>query len=127
MARPALTEPPGELMYRLMSLRESSADSSSSCAHSRLATWSSTSVPRTMMRWNSSRLTSCSSRDTVAGGASATASFMISLLSVGPADRGLTTHHGLAAAARPGQSAGSRDALLPAEMLTGQTGHSLAG
>ena len=51
MASPALTEPPGELMYRLMSLRGSSADSSSNCAQIRLATWSSTSAPSTTMRW----------------------------------------------------------------------------
>src|ERR1700722_9181717 len=54
MASPAVTDPPGELMYRLMSAREFSADSSSSWAHRRLATRSSTSVPRTMIRWSRS-------------------------------------------------------------------------
>jgi len=63
MARPAVTEPPGELMYRLMSLRGSSADSSSNWPHSRLATWSSTSAPSTMMRWYSSLAATWSSSD----------------------------------------------------------------
>ena len=55
-------------MYRLMSLRGSSADSSSSWAQSRFATWSSTSAPSTMMRWYSSRVASWSSSDPVATG-----------------------------------------------------------
>src|ERR1700742_3022517 len=68
MASPALTTPPGELMYRLMSLRGSSADSSSSWAHSRLAIRSSTSAPSTMMRCWSSRAFSCSSSGPASGG-----------------------------------------------------------
>src|ERR1700722_13959182 len=100
MARPALTEPPGELMYRLMAPRGSSADSSSSWAQSRLATASSTSVPRRTMRWNMSRLMSCSSRPAAVGGA-ATASFMISLLSVWSPDPGSPST--MVRPGRPGQ------------------------
>src|SRR6185369_6894663 len=66
MASPALTEPPGELMYRLMSPRGSSADSSSNWAQSRFAIWSSTSAPSTMMRWYIRRAASWSSSVPVA-------------------------------------------------------------
>src|SRR6516162_5115185 len=55
MARPALTEPPGELMYRLMSLCASSAASSTSSAQIRLAMSSSTCWPRNTIRCRSSR------------------------------------------------------------------------
>ena len=44
IAMPAVTEPPGELMYRLMSRLASSADSSSSCAQIWLAIVSSTGL-----------------------------------------------------------------------------------
>ena len=47
---PGVTDPPGELMYRLMSRVGSSAASNRICAHSRLAMSSSTWVPRKMMR-----------------------------------------------------------------------------
>jgi hypothetical protein len=55
MAMPAVTEPPGELMYRWMSRLGSSADSSSIWAASWLAMTSSTWLPRKMMRSRSSR------------------------------------------------------------------------
>ena len=55
MAMPAVTDPPGELMYRLMSRSGSSAASSRICAHNRLAMSSSTWVPRKMMRSRRSR------------------------------------------------------------------------
>src|SRR5829696_8874723 len=61
MASPAVTDPPGLLMYRLMSARGSRAESRSSWAVIRLAMGSSTSDPRTMIRWWSSCMASWSS------------------------------------------------------------------
>jgi hypothetical protein len=54
-AIPAVTEPPGELMYSEMSAVGSSADSSSICAAIRLAMSSSTCWPSTMIRCCRSR------------------------------------------------------------------------
>jgi hypothetical protein len=56
MAMPAVTDPPGELMYSQMSLSGSSAASRSSWAQMALALSSRTSEPRKMMRSFSSRL-----------------------------------------------------------------------
>ena len=56
MPRPAVTEPPGELMYREMSLSGSVASRCKSCATTELATWSSICSPRKMMRSLSRRL-----------------------------------------------------------------------
>ena len=56
IAIPAVTEPPGELMYSQMSFSGSSAASSSSCAQIALAFSSRTSEPRKMMRSLSNRL-----------------------------------------------------------------------
>jgi hypothetical protein len=42
IASPALTDPPGELMYSLMGFRESSASRKSSCAVSSVEVWSCT-------------------------------------------------------------------------------------
>ncbi len=53
---PAVTEPPGELMYSQMSLSGSSAASSSICAQIALAFSSRTSEPSKMIRSFSSRL-----------------------------------------------------------------------
>ena len=50
MAMPALIEPPGLLIYRLMSLSGSCPSRYSSCATTRLAEVSLTSSLRTMMR-----------------------------------------------------------------------------
>src|SRR5689334_21968445 len=55
MAMPAVTEPPGELMYSAISAVGSSAASKSICAAIRLAMSSSTCWPSTMMRCWSSR------------------------------------------------------------------------
>ena len=52
---PAVTLPPGELMYSVMSFSGSSAASSSSCAVISLALVSRTSEPRMMIRSRSSR------------------------------------------------------------------------
>src|SRR6266567_9636091 len=60
MARPALTDPPGELMYRLMSRLASSADSRTISAQIRLASSSSTCWPRKMIRCRSRRWKSAS-------------------------------------------------------------------
>ena len=68
MASIAGTDPPGELIHRLMSRRGSSADSRSSWAQSRLPAASSRVVPSTMMRWCSSRVASSSSRPRRVGG-----------------------------------------------------------
>src|SRR3954451_18494347 len=62
MARPAYTEPPGLLMYRLMSVRGSSADRTSSWEQTRLAETSSTWVPSSTMRWARSWAASWSSK-----------------------------------------------------------------
>ena len=56
MAMPAVTEPPGLLMYIQMSLPGSSASRKRSCAQIWLATSSLTSVPSMMMRLLSRRL-----------------------------------------------------------------------
>ena len=61
MASIAETEPPGELIQRLMSARGSSAESSSSWCISRLPLPSRSSSPSTMMRWCIRRRTSSSS------------------------------------------------------------------
>jgi len=50
MARPAYTDPPGELMYSEMSLSGSSDSRCRSCATMRFAIWSSTGVPRNTIR-----------------------------------------------------------------------------
>jgi hypothetical protein len=50
MAMPADTEPPGELMYSVMSVAGSSAESRRSCAEIWFAMVSLTSYPRTMIR-----------------------------------------------------------------------------
>ena len=50
MARPAVTEPPGELMYREMSLSGSALSRCSSCATTELATLSSICSPRKITR-----------------------------------------------------------------------------
>src|SRR5215204_1041214 len=55
MAMPAVTEPPGELMYSMMSFSEFSAERSRSWAQIWLAMASSTCWPRTMIRSHSSR------------------------------------------------------------------------
>ena len=56
MAMPAVTEPPGLLMYIQMSLPGSSASRNRSCAQIWLAMSSLTSVPNMMMRLLSNRL-----------------------------------------------------------------------
>ena len=53
--KPDATSPPGELMYRLMSLSGSSDSRWSICAITRFATASSIGVPRKMIRSFSSR------------------------------------------------------------------------
>src|SRR5690625_879373 len=71
MASMAGTEPPGEFTQKLMSPRGSSAESRSSCEHSRLpASWSS-SVPSTMIRWPISRCWSSWSNGTAPVGCGA--------------------------------------------------------
>jgi hypothetical protein len=55
MASPAETLPPGELTYRLMSCSGSSLSRCKSWAMIAFATWSSTGVPRKMMRSFKSR------------------------------------------------------------------------
>ena len=55
IARPAVIEPPGELMYSEMSFSGSSAARNSIWAMIRLAIWSSIGVPRKMMFSLSSR------------------------------------------------------------------------
>src|SRR5215813_13719452 len=55
MAMPAVTEPPGELMYRWMSLSGSSASRNSICAITRFARSSSMNVGRKMIRSLNSR------------------------------------------------------------------------
>src|SRR5262245_20879039 len=55
MANPAVTCPPGELMYSMMSLSGSSDSRNNSCAMMMLATSSFTGVPRNTMRSLSSR------------------------------------------------------------------------
>ena len=55
MARPALTLPPGELMYMLISASASSLVSNNNCAMTVLATASSMGVPRKMIRSRSRR------------------------------------------------------------------------
>src|SRR6516164_3111753 len=55
MAMPAVTEPPGELMYREMSLSGSSASRNSICAITRFARSSSMNVGRKMIRSLNSR------------------------------------------------------------------------
>ncbi len=52
---PALTLPPGELMYSEMSLSGFSLSRNSSCATTRLAEWSLTGPTRKMMRSRSRR------------------------------------------------------------------------
>src|SRR5712664_1283640 len=47
---PAYELPPGELMYMRIGLSGSSASRKTSCATIRFADWSSTSVPRKMIR-----------------------------------------------------------------------------
>ena len=53
---PALTLPPGELMYRKMSLSGFSLSRNSICATTRLAVWSFTGPTRNTMRSRSRRL-----------------------------------------------------------------------
>src|SRR5580704_7318762 len=91
-----------------MSPRGSSADSSSSCAQSRLAIWSSTSAPRTMMRWYSRRVASWSSISPAVSAGSATAVCMISLSGPVPVIRLSTSQNGSPGDDQPRQSADGR-------------------
>ena len=56
IARPALTLPPGELMYSEMSLSGFSLSRNNICATTRLAVWSLTGPTRKTTRSRSSRL-----------------------------------------------------------------------
>lgn len=98
-----------------MSLRGSSADSSSSWAQSRLATRSSTSVPRTMMRCWRSRAVSCSSSVPPVVVGSATAVCMISLLSRWTPESRPAINNGSPGGRQPRESAGSRGRRVPGE------------
>ena len=55
MAMPALTEPPGELMYSDMSLSGFSLSKNSNCATTKLAVWSLTPPTKKITRSRSKR------------------------------------------------------------------------